>query len=244
MKVTIITVCKNSESTIEKAVSSVFSQTYKEIEYVVVDGASTDRTLDIIREHEDKIDNIISEPDSGIYDAMNKGLTNSSGDAIFFLNADDYFHDDQILADIAEEFSRDNSAGIVYGNVVMFDGSSEKLVKHDNVSHLYFYKNTICHQAVFAKRDIYEEVGNFDEKYMFHADVDWIMRAYFTQEINERFRYIDRNICYYSAGGVTSDPVLAEKYKYDRQEISAKYFVEARIKLRIKKILMKLGLYR
>jgi len=243
MRVSVITVCKNSESTIEKAAKSVISQTYENREYIIIDGGSTDRTLDIIRKHEDKVDVLLSEPDSGIYNAMNKGIARSSGDVLFFLNSDDYFHDDQVLSDIIDEFRKDSEVKVVYGNVVMYDGGSEKLVKHDKVTRKYFYKNTICHQALFAKKEVYEIVGKFREKYKIHADTDWLMRAYFESGNTIKFKYVDRKVCFFSAGGICSDPVNAEKYKYDRQEISAEYFAEAKYKLFIKKILRNLGLH-
>jgi glycosyltransferase involved in cell wall biosynthesis len=243
MRVSVITVCKNSESTIEKAAKSVISQTYENREYIIIDGGSTDRTVDIIRKHEDKVDVLLSEPDSGIYNAMNKGIARSSGDVLFFLNSDDYFHDDQVLSDIIDEFRKDSEVKVVYGNAVMFGGGSEKLVRHDNVTKEYFYKNTICHQAVFARKEVYEIVGNFSEKYKIHADTDWLMRAYFMPGNAVWFKYVDRNVCFFSAGGICSNPVYAEKYKYDRQEISAKYFAEAKYKLFTKKILRSLGLH-
>lgn len=243
MKVSVITVCKNSESTIEKAANSLISQTYENREYIVIDGGSTDGTLEIIRKHEDKVDVLVSEPDSGIYNAMNKGIERSSGDVLFFLNSDDYFHDDQVLSDIIDEFRKDSKIKVVYGNAVMFDGGSEKLMRHDNVTKKYFYKNTICHQAVFARKEVYETVGNFSEKYKIHADTDWLMRAYFIPGNAAGFKYVDRNVCFFSAGGICSNPVYAEKYRYDRQEISAKYFFEARYKLIVKKTLRRLGLF-
>jgi glycosyltransferase involved in cell wall biosynthesis len=211
------------------------------MQYIVVDGKSTDLTLDIINNYRNNIDTIISESDSGIYNAMNKALKFVKGDVVFFLNSDDRFYDNRILSDIENEFNKYAPVDIVYGNVVINEKGKQTVLKFNEVNEKFFYKKTICHQALFIKRNLLEAIGGFDEKYIIHADVDWLMKAYFSQ--NSKLHYFDRTICFYSTDGLSSDPRFAEKYKYDRQEISAKYFLEAKIKLAIKRQLIKLGLY-
>ena len=239
MKVSIITVCKDSEGNIEKAIQSVIAQTYRDIEYIIIDGASTDQTLSIIDRYHDKIDVLVSEKDSGIYNAMNKGITYSNGNILYFLNSDDLLHDKHVIDDISSEFKDDNGLGILYGNVIMCDGKTEKKVKYNGLDHKFFYKNTLCHQAVFARKEVFNEIGKFNESYKIHADTDWLMRAFF--RTNTHFKYLNRDICRFSTQGFCSNPIYAEKYKFDRQEISAKYFFEARYKLIIKKLLILLG---
>lgn len=120
MKVSIVTVCFNSEKTVEATIKSVLSQQYKNIEYIVVDGGSSDGTKRIIKKNIDKISVVISEKDRGIYDAMNKGLENSTGDVIGFLNSDDVFASDAIVSEIVEKFSLDKDISAVIGDVAYY----------------------------------------------------------------------------------------------------------------------------
>ena len=94
---------------------------------------------------------------------------------------------------------------------------------------------------MFIKKNLYDLIGRFDENYPIHADVDWLMKAYY--KYNVKLHYFDRNICHYSSEGFSSNPIHAEKHKYDRQEISSKYFLEAKVKLSVKRFLIKMGLY-
>jgi len=241
MNVSIITVCKNAEQHLERAIRSVVVQTYPNIQYILVDGKSTDTTLEMINKYRNKIDVMVSEPDTGIYNAMNKALKFVTGDIVYFLNSDDHICDIDVIADVANTFNRSANAEIVYGNVmVMLNGVNTEL-KFDCFNGKFLYKNTICHQALFIKKKIFDLIGGYDEKYQIHADVDWLMKAYFRHKVN--LHYFDRTICHYSSDGFSSNPIYAEKYKYDRQEISGKYFLEARIKLGIKRSLKKIGLY-
>lgn len=241
MKISIITVCKNAEPHLERSIKSVVDQSYPNFQYIIVDGKSTDLTLNIIKKYNNKIDTFISESDSGIYNAMNKALRYVKGDVVYFLNSDDRFFDNEIFSDIENEFKINPSAEIVYGNVLIKANDKEKLIKYEGIDKKYFYKNTICHQALFIRKNLYDLIGNFDENYPIHADVDWLMKAYF--KYNAKFHYFSRNICHYSSEGFSSNPIYAEKHKYDRQEISAKYFSEAKVKLSIKRFLIKMGLY-
>ncbi len=219
---------------------SVFSQNYPNIQYIIIDGQSTDGTLEIIDRYRNNIDAVISESDVGIYNAMNNGLHHVDGDLVYFLNSDDHLYDDRVVSDVVSVFKKNQKLLIMYGNVAIKVNGKRKILKYKNLSKQYFYKNTICHQALFIKKSLYEStIGGFDEKYPIHADVDWLMKAYFKYKV--KFYYFDRNICYYSSEGFSSMPIYAEKYKYDRQKISAKYFLEAKIKLKIKQYLKNLS---
>jgi glycosyltransferase involved in cell wall biosynthesis len=240
MKVSVITVCKNSEAHIEKAVRSLVNQTYADREYVIIDGGSTDATLSILDRYRDHIDVLVSEADSGVYNAMNKGIGKASGDVLYFLNSDDRLHDRDVIADVVAGFRRHPGAMILYGDVILTGAGPDRLIKYGEIGPRFFYKDTLCHQSLFARAALFREIGHFDEKYFIHADVDWLMRVYFG--LGNVFRYVDRTICFFSGTGLCSNPVLAERHKYDRQEISAKYFREARIKLAIKRVLARLRL--
>src|SRR3989338_780018 len=118
MKVTIITVCKNAQDTIEETIKSVASQDYKDIEYLIIDGKSTDETLKIINKYKNKIDNIISEPDKGIYYAMNKGIKRSTGDLVYFLNSGDLFFDKNTVLNVVKLFDK-NKIPAYHANLVI-----------------------------------------------------------------------------------------------------------------------------
>jgi len=116
MKVSIITVCFNAEKTIRDTIESVLSQVHNDIEYIVVDGQSTDTTLDIIKEYEGQISKYVSEPDEGLYDAMNKGVNMATGEVVGILNADDIYHDDNVISDIVKNFDA-NPMDAFYGDM-------------------------------------------------------------------------------------------------------------------------------
>ena len=125
MKVSIITVVRNNQSTIKDAIDSVIRQTYKNIEYIVIDGASTDGTIDVIEKYQDKISVFLSEPDKGLYDALNKGIRLASGDVIAILHSDDLFSDRFVVSDMIEEMAVKN-AEIAFSDMLIVDNSIKK----------------------------------------------------------------------------------------------------------------------
>jgi glycosyltransferase involved in cell wall biosynthesis len=181
LKISIITVCYNAESCIEKAIQSVIDQTYKNFEYIVIDGQSTDQTLAIVNKYKGNISKIISEKDNGVFDAMNKGVNHSTGDIIYFLNSDDYFYDFNILEKIDQEFLKSPSTDILNGKVVVDTG----IKKYDNSAFTSpcktkkdLFTHGLCHQRVFVKRQLFEKYGLFNTKYKICADFDWLMRVF------------------------------------------------------------------
>ncbi len=183
-KVSIITVCYNAGKFIEDAIRSVLVQTYPAIEYIVVDGASTDNTLSIINKYKTQITKIISEKDSGLYDAMNKGAKLSSGDIIYFLNADDRLCDSRVIEAIVHEFLLSPDAEIVYGKIKPTHLPLELQFSFDSVftGHMPFKtkKDLLriqpCHQCIFAKRTVFDKIGLFNIEYKIAADIDWFCR--------------------------------------------------------------------
>lgn len=190
MKLTIATVCYNAEKTIENTMKSVLGQTYQDMEYLIIDGKSNDRTLELIRFYQnDSRVKIISEKDSGLYDAMNKAANMCRGDYILYMNSGDIFADEQVLADVANCLDSD----IVYGNVVRIKQDGEHLEKYDGkhvVMRLLLMGKMICHQGMFTRADIMREY-RFDEQYTITADYDFVMRA---QKNRCSMRYVDRTI--------------------------------------------------
>jgi glycosyltransferase involved in cell wall biosynthesis len=163
--VSIITVCYNSEKTIEDTIQSVISQDYPSIEYIVVDGKSTDKTLDIISKYEANISKRISEPDKGIYDAMNKGISMAQGDIIGILNSDDIFASATIVSDVVNAFISDPAIDAVYGNITYFkDGFPNKSVR------------TWITKPYYA--GFYDTIGTYFPEFKITSDYEFMLRAF------------------------------------------------------------------
>lgn len=215
MKVSIITVCKNAQDTIEQTIRSVISQNYKNIEYLVIDGKSTDKTMDIVNRYKDKIDVIVSERDGGIYYAMNKGVEKSSGDVIYFLNSGDFLFDERIVSDIVNEFKKTNS-DIIYGDALLYYENYPKrliLKRHININRLYLARDGIYHQAMFVKKDLFVKYGGFDTRFKLSADYEWTLRVLVRN--NATTDRINKIIVKYLLGGACSNnkETLKERYQ-------------------------------
>ena len=204
--ISVITATLNAQETIERAIHSVRDQTYSDTEYLVIDGGSTDDTVDIIKRSQNCINFFLSEPDNGIYSAMNKGIRHSNGDVLFFLNADDYFADSRVLIDVATVFTGNPGIELVYGNQIFDYGDRQSLKKQSfKITRKQLARMTIQHQTIFARKQLFEETNGFSEKYTIVSDYEWILKAFLVQ--NCRYLYIDRNISIMSTSGLswTSD---------------------------------------
>lgn len=180
MLISIITVCRNAGATIERTLTSVARQTHADIQYIVIDGASTDDTNEIIKKYSSIIDVFVSEKDGGIFNAMNKGIEKARGDLIYFLNADDYLHDDAVIADVARFVDEHPDGSVYYGGIeVRMDGKPP--VDHMPGPPEQAGEIMICgslpHQGTFARRSVFERLGGFNEQYRIHADYDWFVRV-------------------------------------------------------------------
>lgn len=179
IRVSIITACYNSVSFIENALTSVFNQPYGNIEYIVMDGGSTDGTVDIIRSHADRISFWVSEPDRGISHAWNKALTHCTGDIVGILNADDFYEPDALRAAV-RAFAAHPEAGFVFGDAQMcnLDGSPRYRQEGDPLylSTIVFNMPSIPHPTVFVRRSVYEQFGGFDESYKTAMDYEFLLR--------------------------------------------------------------------
>ena len=176
MKVTVATVCFNSQDTIENTIISVLEQTYGEIEYLIIDGASTDSTLDIIHKYKDARMKVVSEPDNGLYDAMNKAAKVATGDYIIYMNSGDIFADKDVISDISTALDGINE--LVYGNVIRIKKNRRFLEKYGNPMtpmFLLLQGKMMCHQSIFTRCDIMREYG-FNTEFSITADYDFLMR--------------------------------------------------------------------
>lgn len=201
MKFSIITVCLNCISTIEKAIKSVISQDYKELEYIIIDGGSTDGTREMIQQYERFLAHWVSGPDQGIFDAMNKGIGLASGDVIAFLNSDDWYVDGAVRC-VAETFAAQN-CDIVCGNnyVIRKDGTSYYYDASGRPFDDMFINMIYYHSAVFAKKEYFRKDRNFDTWYKMAADYDWMLRA---MKQGAKLYHIEKPLFYFCYGGISS----------------------------------------
>jgi glycosyltransferase involved in cell wall biosynthesis len=210
MKISIVTVTYNSAQTISNCIESVNNQTYPEIEHVIIDGAFGDETIAIIKSLTNRVVKIISEPDEGIYDAMNKGINLCSGDVIGLLNSDDIYSDEAVLTDVMSYFNAEPDLDIVYGNLVYvkkFD--TNEIVRKWNSKSYYssFFEhgNVPPHPALFLRSSVYSKVGLFDLKYKLAADYEFMFRVF--KKHNLKSKYISRLTVKMRLGGATNKSI-------------------------------------
>jgi len=203
MKVSIITVCFNSADTIEDTIKSVLSQDYKDIEYIVVDGGSMDGTLGVMSKYNDRITKVISEPDEGIYDAMNKGIKAAKGDIIAFLNADDFYSNGKVVTEIAN-FIKTSSLDATYGDLVYVNKKSpEKIVRYwrtgEYTNNAFMKGWVIPHPTFFCKKEIFKKYGGFNVDFKIAADFELFIR--FIERYNIKTGYLPKVIVKMRSGG-------------------------------------------
>ncbi len=179
MKISIITVSYNSRETIEKTIKSVLSQAGVDLEYIIIDGGSKDGTMDIVNKYRDKIVAVVSEPDKGIYDAMNKGIRLATGEVIGILNSDDFFNDDNVLAAVADCFSGDN-IGACYGDISYFEDDDKKTTRVWRAGE-YDEKKlnsgwAMPHPALFVRKSVYDKIGLYRTDFRLAADYEFMLR--------------------------------------------------------------------
>jgi glycosyltransferase involved in cell wall biosynthesis len=201
-QISVITASLNAAAHIETALRSVAAQTYPLIEHLVIDGGSTDGTLELIERHRDSIAYFVSEPDRGIYHAMNKGIRAASGDILYFLNADDRFYDDRVVEDVASVFERDQSLEVVYGNLVWDkpDGM-EREIQPATITRASLAAATILHQTVFARRHVFEATNGFSEQYKVVSDYEWMLKVFVRDK--RTYRHINRDIAVMGTQGLS-----------------------------------------
>lgn len=211
MLISIITPCLNSERTIRQTIESVLHQTYKNIEYIIIDGGSADGTVEIIEEYRSQFHGsmrYVSEPDHGIYDAMNKGIALATGDVIGILNSDDWYEPD-VLKEVRKCF-QDPHTEVIYGNLNLIDKNGQvKILMPSDIEKLR-YEMEIPHPTVFIRKEVYEKYGAFEKKYKIAADYELMLRLY-VKGVN----FIYKNIVFanFRMGGISSqkDDVVREE---------------------------------
>ncbi len=206
MKVSIITVVYNNKYYIEECINSVLGQTYKNLEFIVIDGGSTDGTIEIVNKYENKLSKFISEPDNGIYDAMNKGIRLSSGNIIGILNSDDFYVDNDVISTVVAEFNT-KKVDSVYGDLVYVkEDDTNKIVRYYNSSHCtpdkFAYGWMPAHPTFFVKRTCYEEYGFFKTNYKIASDFELLCRFLGKHRIS--YSYIPKVLIKMRVGGLST----------------------------------------
>jgi glycosyltransferase involved in cell wall biosynthesis len=218
-RVSIITVCLNAAPCIETAIQSVKAQTYPSIEHLIIDGGSTDGTLDILTRYRAGFGYLLSEPDRGIYHAMNKGIKAATGDILFFLNADDCFVDDETLTDVASVFSQQPALEVVYGNLIWeVQGNRVRRKQPPTVTREYLARRTILHQTVFARRRVFAATEGFSERYRIVSDYEWMLKVFLRDQRN--YLYYDRDIAIMDTRGQS----WTTKWEQERLRVMLEYF--------------------
>jgi glycosyltransferase involved in cell wall biosynthesis len=205
MKISIITVCFNSEKTIVKTIQSVLAQTYTNIEYIIVDGVSKDNTLEIIKKYESKIHQWISEPDKGLYDAMNKGISLATGEVIGFINSDDLFCDDQAIEKVMNVFMKNPHLDSVYADLYyVSQKDTDKIIRKWITGNQQKFNVGWhpAHPTFYIKKSVYEKFGGFDLSFKLAADFEIMLR--FLDKYQISTQYLKEPLVKMRLGGETN----------------------------------------
>lgn len=206
MKISVITAAYSARDTIADAIESALGQSHADIELIVIDGGSTDGTVEILNCYKERLAVYISEPDEGIYDALNKGIAHATGDIVGFLHADDLFADKHVLSKIAEAFS-DSSVNVVYGDLVYVSkGEAGRVIRYWKAGKFSPEKLKAGwmppHPTLYVRRSVYERLGGFDTSFHIAADYDFMLRL-FTQE-QFKFSYLPEVLVKMRVGGASN----------------------------------------
>lgn len=210
MRISVITVVLNNQAYVKDAIASVLSQTYSDIEYIVIDGGSTDGSMQIIHSFKDRISKVISEPDEGIYDAMNKGLSLATGDVIGFLNADDFYAHPHVIEHVADAF-KNMEVEALYADLDYVSRNDKKKVLREWRSGVYdkgsFYKGWMPpHPTFFVRREVYQRYGGYNTQLVSTADYELMLRFLLLHDV--RADYLREVIVKMRVGGQSNRTLL------------------------------------
>lgn len=218
MKISIVTVSYNAADEIEPTLRSVAAQTHSDIEYLVIDGASTDGTLDLVDRYRSRVDVLVSEPDRGIYDAMNKALRLAKGEAVIFMNAGDYFYSPYVVELASDLLDRAPEVDVLYGGIEVRypNGHVTEFMPPDAGEALDFLIcGSLPHQGTFARRSAFARSGLFDTRYRSHADYDWFLKVASDPAIVMRRAEI--MVASFGLGGASSQLERGERERHEIQ---------------------------
>ncbi len=216
-RVSIITINYNNANGLKKTIQSVIEQSYSDFEFIVIDGASKDGSTDILIRYKDNIQIILSEEDTGIYNAMNKGIIKSNGTYLLFLNSGDVLTSPTALADFV---NHPNFKGdIIYGDYKFEKGQK---IYPDHLPPNYFMKTSLPHQSTFFKRSVFDTMGLYDETYKMGADRAFFIKCFENKEIT--FQHIEYFLTLFDLSGVSNDPQLVAKKKAEDERMFYEFY--------------------
>jgi glycosyltransferase involved in cell wall biosynthesis len=238
--ISIITVCYNAENDLEKTIINILNQDYEFKEFIIVDGGSTDGTIEIIQKYENYINKWISEPDRGIYDAMNKGIEMAEGDVLHFLNSGDFYFNKNVLQIVSKTFLENKRAGLVYGLTESYSESENiKYISGSKIDPGKMWKGMpVCHQSIFFKKDVFNEIGIYDLEFKNMADYELLLRFFNSTSNKYEACFLNMILSRYCLYGESSKGYLenvqelkrvVQKY-YDLDLKFKSYFVLKKIK--------------
>ena len=232
MKLSVITINRNNAVGLEKTLQSVAAQTFKEFEYIVVDGASTDASVEVIKKHESEFVHFkwISEPDKGIYNAMNKGIRMASGEYIQVLNSADCFAAPDVMERMLSALEKAGNPSILYGNMVKCFPDGRKLVDKcfagQDITMLGMYMGSLNHDPVYIHRDLFEKYGCYDENLKIVSDWKWFFQAIILG--GEKPKYVDLDVTLFDMTGISE--TNKDLDKAERKQVLEKIVPEAILK--------------
>ena len=221
MKISIITVNYNDKKGLEKTINSVVNQSFTGFEFLIIDGNSNDGSKEIIEKYQSKISYWVSEPDSGIYNAMNKGIKAAKGEYLLFLNSGDSFFDDNVLSKVSSSIN--SNKDIYYGDAVFKNDKTEfKVTYPEKLSFQFFTHNSLCHQATFINKNLFETVFLYNEKLKIISDWEFALVSICKQ--NCSYEHLNLVICYYDIEGISSNVNSKEKIKAETNQVIQNHF--------------------
>ena len=219
VKFSIITACLNCSSLIERTCKSIIALNYKNFEWIVIDGDSNDGTLEIIKKYQEQISCLSIELDSGIYEAMNKGIRLASGEYLIFMNAGDTFYDCDTLSIVSKNLGPD----LLYGKTLKRSKNKDKICTYpDTINSDYLLNNTLPHQSTYFKKETFSKYGLYNETYKIAGDYELYARFILKAKIS--YKYINKPLSIFYLGGVSSDKKFRNILKKEQDTIRKLYF--------------------
>ena len=219
-KLSIITVNLNNKAGLQKTIESVFSQTFTDYEYLVIDGGSEDGSKELIKKYENKFVYCVSEKDKGIYDAMNKGILRADGEYVLFLNSGDYLIDKEVLDKV---FQRQLKQDIIFGDIIWDTNGKHKKAKFpDQLSFEFLTTNSLAHQGTFFKKELFDKTGLYDEEYPIVAD--WVLFLLAVYKYNCSYLHVEELISVCTRDGISCAPENWPKIVEDRKKATRQNF--------------------
>jgi len=220
MKISIITINYNNKDGLQKTIESVVTQTSKEFEFIIIDGNSTDGSKDIIAQYQSNFTHAISEPDTGIYNAMNKGIAKSNGEYLLFLNSGDWLNNNQVIASIKDHLC---DADVISGDMNVFQDSNWNLHRsQDTITVDYFLRISLYHQATFIKKELFTKCGLYDESFKLGGDYEFFIRTLLKQEAS--YKRIPFLISNFLTDGISNNKDFLELNYKERELAWKKHF--------------------